>query len=103
MYKNTRKVPGAFVWYKNEIARITNQKVEERYVLINNLHKVSRSNVRLVRVGQEVVFKNPSILPDRCAKFGVMKIVSFLENGIIRTNKDESGSGYGHLVTPNNP
>jgi hypothetical protein len=103
MYKNTRKVPGAFVWHKNDIARITNQKVEEGYVLIENRHMVSRSNLRLVRVGQEVVFKNLDILPDRCRKFGVMKVVSFLENGIIRTDKDEGGSAYSHLVTPNNP
>lgn len=103
MYKNTRKVPGAFVWYKNEIARITNQKVEEGYVLINYLHKVSRSNVRLVRAGQCVVFKDLSILPDRCKEWGAMSIVSFLENGIIRTDKDESGSQFNHFVTPSNP
>lgn len=99
-YKNTRKVPGAYVWYKGEVKRITNQKVESGFVLIDNRHKVSRSNTRLVRVGDEVAFKDPSILPKRCRDWGLMKVVSFLDNDTIRTDKDESGSNYDHFIKP---
>jgi hypothetical protein len=100
MYKNTRKVPGAYVWYKNEVKRITNQKVGDGFVLVDNRHKVSRGSIRLVKVGDEVMFKDPCILPKRCREWGMMKVTSFMDNDTIRTDKDESGSNYNHFVKP---
>jgi hypothetical protein len=99
-YKNTRKIPGAYVWHNEQVMRITNQRVESGFVLVENFYQVNRKNLRLVKIGDEVIFKNVDILPPRCRQWGVMKIASFAGNDLIRTDKDESGSGYGHFRKP---
>lgn len=97
LYKNSRKVPGAYVWYKCEAARITNQVVDKGFVIVENLHKVSKKDLRLIRAGDTVVFKDLKELPARCSELGVMKVASFLDNDTIQADKDEFGSHYSHF------
>lgn len=107
LFKNNRRIPGAYVWLDGEIKRITNQNVGFDYVVINNQHKVRRRSVRLVRLGDNVKFKYPEQLPARCREWGIMKVTGFLDNDIVFTDKDTSGSNYSHLCydhsTPDSP
>jgi len=98
---NKRKIVNSFVWFKDEIMVITNQKVEKDYVILNNLHKVKKSIVRLAKIGDKVAYKNLDILPERCKKSKNIRITYFLDNGLIGTNrdlyKDCDSTGYDHF------
>lgn len=104
--ENKRKVPGAYVWHGHILRRITNQKLDQQHVLLDNIHKVRRDSVRLVNVGDVVTFRDQSLtgLPDRC-KPGKRKITHMRENGLIGTDKDrnewdDSGYGWFEKYTP---
>lgn len=100
--KNNKKVYGVIVWHKNELKMITNQNVGKNYIVLNNLIKIRKSSVRLAKIGDNVKFKNLSVLPKRCADQKDMHITYFLDNGIVGTDKDlyskNAGSYYTHFV-----
>lgn len=100
--KNKRKVTGAIVWHENELKIITNQKVEKEHLILNNLTKVKKSSVRLAKIGDDIKYKDLSVLPERCATVSDMKITYFRANGIVGTNKDlhptSDGSSYTHFI-----
>jgi hypothetical protein len=99
--QNKRKKDGAIVWHEMQLKRITNQNVGKEFIVLENLVKVKRGDVKLAKKGDAVKFKDLAVLPERCSKMGVMRITGFLENGIVFTDKDTSGSGYGHFEAAN--
>lgn len=94
---NKRKWVGAYVWYKGQLMRITSQNVGLPNVVVNNLHKVSKNQIRLAKIGQAVEFKDLSILPDRCSEIPVQQIVRFLSNDLITLSADNDSTNFGHL------
>jgi hypothetical protein len=100
--KNTRKNPGAYVWYNGAIKRITNQKVDKEHVIVENRYEVKKAGLKLVKVGDIVEYDYYDMLPARCKEWGKMKITSFLDNDIVRTEVDTSGSHYSHFKLPAN-
>ena len=98
---NKRKVVNALVWFKDELMAITNQNVGKEHIVLNNLHKVKKSSVRLAKVGDSVKYKDVSILPERCRNRKNIKITYFLDNGLVGTNRDLykncDSTAYGHF------
>ena len=103
MFKNNRKVNGALVWHKNEIKRVTKDDYEfegKKGIILENQTVVSKSTVRLVRVGDELTFKQGLELPERCKP--ERRVITYLmANGGVGTDKDlypkSDSSNYSHF------
>jgi hypothetical protein len=102
--KNTRKQPGAYVWYKAEIMRILNNKVAYPFIVLTNGDKVKRQEVRLVKCGDRVSFKDKTLFLSREQRAANMKVTYIRYNDTIGTTsdyyKESDGVHYSHLQKP---
>lgn len=101
--KNRRKVPFAIVWHKKTLGIITTQNVGKDFLLINNLDKVKKNEVKLLKVGDVVKIDSNLIsqLPERWQTKNHMLVTKILSNGIIETDHskiDNDGINYTFLV-----
>lgn len=97
MYKNSRKIPGAYVWHVGVMKRITNQKLDTvQDVIVNNRIRISKSKIKLCRSGDQVTFRNPEILPQRNRHSKPLKIIRFMDNDLVRLSDDDT-THFSHL------
>jgi hypothetical protein len=90
LIKNSHKVKGSFVWYKDTIYQITKSDTDiEGYLILDHQIKVRRGQVNLVRAGDELYLKKSllHVVPDRCT-FGKRRVTHIRSNGMIGTDKD---------------
>lgn len=102
--KNLRKKEGAIVWHKNELKRVSSQNVGKDHIVLDDLIKVKKTSVKLAKIGDQVEFKDVSILPERCAGLSDMKITYFHINGNVGTDKDlyptSDSTNHAHFRRP---
>lgn len=100
VHDNYFRIPGAYVWHEGTIKRITNQYLGSNSdVLLDNMICVRKTDLVLCKEGDLVSFKDSNILPDRCRNEKEPKIISFMDNDLVRLS-DGDTTHYSHLKKP---